>query len=213
MDTGKFDISVTDNTILVKGRNAELSGTEISIDKTIKPNLELGAIDIVYTINNKGSGSIKLAVWEVSRVEKRGLTFFPEGDDIWYDTSDGREEIKWEADGGYIWFDEERHAPNGAGKLFADGSDGWMAHTDGDYLYVKQWTDVPANQAATGEAEIEIYDGSDPYIEIEVQGPAVSLASGKSTSFDIRWYVRPLDGSADVGDAELIAGVLALVEQ
>lgn len=212
-DNANFTVTVTGNVIEMEGPSTTVGSASVSLLKTFTPDLEGGAIDIVYTVRNEGSSSVELAVWEVSRVAQGGLTFFPEGGTPRLDSS--RQPMTWTTSDGYIWFDEQEDGPSGGdGKLFADGSDGWMAHTDGEYLYLKQWPDVPGSDAADGEAEVEIYDsGSNgSLVELEVQGPAVTLGAGEETSLEMRWIVRPLTASAEVGDSGLIEQVLALVQ-
>jgi len=76
---------------------------------------------------------------------------------------------------------------------------------------------VSVDETLEAEGEVEGYDG-ETYVELEVQGPSASLGVSvpdNETSFQVRWYVRPLlpsDAQRVAGGAGLIAAVQQLVQ-
>jgi hypothetical protein len=97
-------------------------------------------------------------------------------------------------------------------KLFADGTEGWIAHVAGTLLFVKVFDDVPDVGQAPNEGEIEIYLGPN-YEEVEQQGAYVTLEPGARTVYRVRWYLRRLAADVDVsvGSASLVGAVRALI--
>ena len=95
----------------------------------------------------------------------------------------------------YTFFSNDTNT--GEHKLFAEGgSKGYVAHIDGTLAFVKAWTDIPPEQRAPGEAEIEMYtDPSGTYVEIEDQGPYATVAAGARAEWQVRWSVSTLASS------------------
>jgi hypothetical protein len=100
-------------------------------------------------------------------------------------------------------------------KLFADGSGGWLAHAETDWVIVKKFMDTNG-MAATGESEIQVYMNNPgntgnptPYMEVEQQG-----AYGAVGTWTVTWFVRKLPSglTATAGSQELVDFVKSLVE-
>jgi hypothetical protein len=158
---------------------------------------------IEYVLQNHG-GMQAAAPWEVSRVPKEGLVFFaataPES---------AASTLASQMIDGIAWIDVQQ-APATDSKLFQDGSEGWLAYTYRDLVFIKLFEDVePANQAA-GEAEIEIFvNGSFDYVEVEQQGPYALLPVGGSSSWRVVWLLRrkPPSVEATLGSPSLVTWV------
>ena len=117
---------------------------------------------------------------------------------------------------GVVWFRHDPAAFKQGVKGFADGSEGWLAHVDGDLLFVKVFADVPRQAQAPKEAEIEIYvDGAGRFVEVEQQGAYAELAPGASSSWPVRWLLRKLPAGMPVapGSAELLSWVRTIVAE
>ena len=100
---------------------------------------------------------------------------------------------------GAIWFAHDPAEFTESKKLYADGQEGWLAHLDGDLLFVKVFPDVPRAERAPGEAEIEIYvHRSGAFVEVEQQGRYVELGSGHRTTWPVRWIARRLPPDVEV---------------
>jgi hypothetical protein len=98
----------------------------------------------------------------------------------------------------------------GEGKLFADGSGGYLAYATGGSILIKQFEDLPMSAAAPGEAEVEIYvNAAHSYVEVENQGSYASIDPAGSVRWKVTWYVRRLPAglTPSVGNADLVAFV------
>jgi hypothetical protein len=149
---------------------------------------ELRAARIDYSLSNQGSAPRKVAAWQNSRVRPGGLTFFPSNG-----ASLPQSKFALTPSAGVIWFAHGGEGDARSGKLFADGEEGWLAHVDGDLLFVKVFPPVPAEQQAPGESEVEIYvDPGGAFVEVEQQGPYEELAPGASLSWRCHWLLERL---------------------
>ncbi|HEX3773936.1 MAG TPA: hypothetical protein VHV51_05690 [Polyangiaceae bacterium] len=73
-------------------------------------------------------------------------------------------------------------------KFFADGSEGFLAHLDGDLLFVKTFPDLAKTAQAPKEAEIELYaDGAGNFVEVEQQGAYVEIGAHASSTWVVKW--------------------------
>ncbi|MEO7032308.1 MAG: hypothetical protein ABI548_00640 [Polyangiaceae bacterium] len=174
----------------------------LQVIKKFSVDVAKEAIQIDYTMTNGGSAAVSTAPWEVTRVPPGGITFYPLSSEPFYQ---GNPPLKTQDVAGVTWYQHDPTDPN-LYKLFADGNDGWIAHADGDLLLIKTFPDITQAQAATNEAEIEIY-AAPMYEEMETQGAVQTLAMGESLHWTVRWYARKLSAPAAVGSADLVAYV------
>jgi hypothetical protein len=227
VDSDDFTATIDEVTGTITMSQPEVTpsvGPNVRVTKAYKANLCKEAIDITYTVTNGGTSALSapLAAWEVTRVLPGGLMFFPPINasatpDTRFSPASATNAtvITVTTQNSWWWYANPVTSTEGS-KLFADGTGGWLALTDGTNLFVKQWTDVPATSQISGEAEVEIYNGN-TYVEIENQGPSVTLTGtppGNSTTFQMRWYVRPLPSTAQktAGNQALIDAATALMQ-
>jgi hypothetical protein len=179
---------------------------KIRLIKKFTPNLARRAIDIEYTLRNEDTVTRSLAVWEVTRVAAGGLSFFPI---VGTTERPGSRMTPTLIADGFAWMDMAVNPPRNP-KLNADGL-GYIAHTDGTRLFVKSWADVPADEQAPGEGEVEFYDG-DTNVELENQGRYGPVAPGESITYKVRWSLVNLPaGAARVAqDPKLMEAAKAL---
>jgi hypothetical protein len=211
MDPGAYSAQLTDGMLSLIGQPA--SATGLAVTKTFSIDAAANAVIIDYGIVNRGAQARATAPWEITRVAAGGLTFFPMGEGS--PKKGFQDLLSLQMAGGVAWFPYDAGKISADQKVFADGHEGWIAHVAGDLLLVKAFTDIPADKAAPGEAEIEIYtDAGHHYIEVENQGACVNLAPGASLSWQVRWFLRKTDRSvvAQVGNAALLGAVRALVK-
>lgn len=175
--------------------------------KEIKPDLQDSSFTVLYKIQNVSKASKSVAPWEITRVAPNGITFYPTG------SGEKRGDLAplMKDSAGVTWFIYDSNTiPDGVPKLWADGSEGWMAQVKDDYIFVKTFPDVAAGKAAPEEAEIEFYANPDrSYIEIEQQGEYVTLEPGQDVEWQVKWYIRTLsdnDKKDLVTTARSIAG-------
>jgi hypothetical protein len=181
------------------------------VAKTFTADLARVAVVADYAVQATGAGQ-SFAPWEITRVFKRGITFWPTGT---APRAIGNMALAPTTDAaGCTW--HEAPTANGADqKLFANASAGWLAHVDGDVVIVKKFPDIMPSQAAPNEDEIEVYvSGAQNYIEVEQQGAYVPVAMGTDFHWTVTWFVRRLPSgvTATVGNQQLVSFVQSLVQ-
>ena len=127
----------------ISGTHVVLNGpTDTSIGVSMRKDYAAdtsGWIKIAYTIN--ATKAIRAAPWEVSRVPRGGIVFFPLGSSV------TRGPLTITQSSGIVWFDDAPKtatSPNGD-KLYADGSGGWTAYVLDGNLFLKKFADQPAS--------------------------------------------------------------------
>ncbi|HET9934190.1 MAG TPA: hypothetical protein VFQ35_25985 [Polyangiaceae bacterium] len=188
----------------------------LQVKKRFSADLVRQAILVEYTLVNTSRDPKRAAPWEITRVERGGLTFYASdsapmraGDRPLLATSRGA---------GAYWFQHDERTPV-HGKLNADGK-GWVAHvTPQRALLIKSFEDIQQSQAAVGEGEVEIYanlDATSPeaYVEVENQGAYGEIAAGAALTWAVRWYLKALPPQLVVapGSADLIALVAEAIQ-
>jgi hypothetical protein len=209
-DSDPYTGEISGNEIILTGeKDPDL---DLSFKKTISANSVTKTVTIKYEINNEGSSSYSVAGWEVTRVPTPGgLTFFPKGGG----SVTGSFAEYTEEEAGLVWYDQDASDPSG-NKFFCDGSEGWLAHVNSDdILFVKTFDDVPQNDAAPGEEEVEFWHaGPTSYIELENQSAYESVPAEGTLTYIVKWYAEELPAEMDVsvGSTDLIAHVRAIVD-
>ncbi len=190
-------------------RGSENAALGASVDKDFSADDKTCSIALRYTI--KASKPIAAAPWEITRVPRGGIAFFPEGERARlaagplspYTTTTTTTTLS------VIWVNDSTKAapvPAGGAKLIADGAGGWLAYALHDVLFIKRFVDVPAASFAPKEGDIEIYPGSD-YLELEVQGAYTQLNGGDSIPWTVQWRAVAIPSTVSVtaGSATLLA--------
>jgi hypothetical protein len=174
----------------------------VSIEKRIEVDRARGAFTLAYLVVSHADAPIKLAPWEVTRVQPNGLTFFASGAGAYPPSDLPAREVD-----GVTWVHHDAAVIAGHQKLYADAGEGWVAHVDGDALFVKTFDVVPRLEHAPGEAQIEIYASSlHRYVEVEQQGACEMLYPGRALAWRVEWRVRrlPEEVPRQVGSAALV---------
>lgn len=152
----------------------------------------------------------ELAAWEVTRVPKNGLVFFPAAGSI--KTTMGKVEYTLDS-GGYVWVDLS--TLKSEGKLIANGRAGWLAWYDRGRIFLKTYAPVEKSRMASGEGDVEIYINPDrSYAELEVQSAASKLIAGNSLSWTVHWLVLDVPDAMKLNakPADLLELALKAVE-
>jgi hypothetical protein len=164
-------------------------------------------VHITYGVTNNGPGVASHGPWEVSRHARGGLIVWPGND-----TPDASWDFQPDYQDGVYFLDDSLGA---TGKIFTDGSAGWIAYVTADVVMIKTWADVPAAMIAPNHSEVEVYlDPDNSYIEVEMHGAfAADLQVDASFSWDVDWYIRALpdDLDASSGSAALVAWIESVV--
>ena len=151
-----------------------------------------------------------MAPWEITRLRTGGLTFFPIGEGAQPPSSLTVREAE-----GAIWFDYDPSSITDHQKLFAHGSEGWVAHVDVPrrMLLIKTFPNISKEEQAPGEAQIELYaDPAHTYVEVEQQGAYRPLPPGERTIWTVVWRLRRVPPGIELapGNKNLLALVRAL---
>ena len=178
--------------------------------KKIIPSPEENGFSIQYTIENITDSVKGVAAWEVTRLPKDGISFFPMGElppdscrlldsTIFMTIEDNIMWHKYQSDD--INFSSKKS------KLFCDGAEGWIAYTHENVLFVKRFEDLAPAEAAPGETDIEIYvNVNQPYIEIEVQSAYKLLQPGEKIEWVVSWNLSevPENIAIETGNSKLL---------
>jgi hypothetical protein len=194
-----------------------------SVTKRFTAVLDARAVDLTYTVRNDDTVAASWAPWEVTRVALSGITFFPAAGAS-LTVANGLPASRITVSDGIAWYQNapckgyssssSKCSSGDLGKYVADGAEGWLAQVSGGVLFVKSYPDVPAGEAAPGEADTELYAGAG-YEEIEPQGAYQRLDPGASLTWTVRWYLRALPDPniATAGNAGLVALARATVRR
>ena len=142
-----------------------------------------GAIAVTYSIVNESGENRKVAPWEITRVPNGGFLEF-----------DAKPEGVTPADLMKVTFDDgmatlEVDVANENRKINVDGK-GWLTFRDNGLIMTKRFSDIAPEEAAPGEAEIQVYiNGRKTFVEIEAQGPYTDLEPGGQLDWTVRWYL------------------------
>jgi hypothetical protein len=194
-------------TLALRGPTSASLG--VAVGKRFAVDAARGALRLGFAIHNHGRAPVKTAPWQISRVPPGGLTFFPTGDGSFPPSN-----LAVRQTPEVTWYAYDAAAVTDHQKLFADGREGWIAHVDGDALWIKTFAAVPRARQAPGEAQIEIYaNPTHTYVEVEAQGAYDDIAPGAALDWEVTWLVRRLPGALPrgSGSAALVEHVRSLV--
>merc|ERR1719491_1409676 len=174
----------------------------LQMSKRISMDPDSGAVVLDFAMRNTGWQARSWAPWEITRVAANGLTFYATGS--LPPTSGTWPALPVTNAGGITWF--QQRSSSSQAKLFADTSEGWLAHTDGFLVMVKCFEKIPTYAAAPGEQQIEIYDRGS-YVEVEAQGAYQSIPAGGQLNWLHYWHLREMPAGAVMqpGNAQLVA--------
>ena len=206
LDRDPYTVVATDTSVTMTSAPYLMLG--ISISKTFSVDAKLGAVVIEYKLTNVTQAPVQMAPWEVTRVFPRGLTFFPKGPTA--PTLSMGATMPTTEMNGIIWFNYDMAAITKDSKLYADSSEGWVAHAADGLVFIKSFADVTADMLALKEGDVELYANTDHpdikrYIEIEAQGAYGGISPNASASWKMTWFLRKLPAGVDAmpGNAPL----------
>lgn len=177
--------------VSLKSEPSRLLG--VSVEKTFSMSSD-GVVTIDYAITNERLKACSVAPWEVTRVPRRGSSFFQKGGNVGARAQFPIPSFD-EADG-IVWVD---HGSTVAGdrKLHALGPCTWLAHAANGLLFVKTFDGAPSGREAPDEAAVEIFvSAKPPYVELEQQGTYGRIEPGESLGWRVTWRLVELPESA-----------------
>lgn len=211
----KTDISVVvdEDTNTIEMTSTTISSLGVKVVKRFSPDMENFAINLEYVIVDDGS-SKELAPWEISRVVPGGITFFPTGSGVVKETDSNMKTLPTTDENNVTWMDHTEEYDEGNYRYKADGSDGWLAHTNGDVVFIKSFKDEPFSARPDDQAEIQLFVNGGIYEEVEMMGAQESIPSGGESAWQVKWYldVFPEEATFEVGDQSLVDYVDARVQ-
>lgn len=186
------------------GEAGDVGGSTIQLTKVFTANPD-GSIVVDYQVTNMGAASATWAPWQVTRVPRNGITFFPTGPGSCSGTCPT--ELPITEAGGYSFWqynsDDVGEGSAGGGnawgdKWVGDGANGWLAHAHDGVLLLMQFPDVAAAQFPPNDGDIAIYASADaPYVEIEPEGAYAPIAANATLSWKVKWSLHAIpDGVA-----------------
>lgn len=187
IDRGAYRAKLEDEWVVLEGEPSPAIG--IAVTKSFRMGTD-GLATIRYHLVNRGSAPVRVAPWEVTRVERKGVSFFPLGVNTY--NLPGFASVPFSRARGLAWVDHGKSFVDDR-KLYADARKGWLAHAAEGVVFVKRFERAPGGSRAPGEAEIEIYVNADPpYVELEQQGPFSQILPGERTLWRVEWRLLPL---------------------
>ena len=197
LDVSPYTPAITSNHLVLTGSADTTLGA--SVTKDFSADSATGWFNLTYTIN--ATKAIQVAPWQITRVPRAGLVFFPIASLVSNTTSP-----LWTMtqSGGYAWIDDSTQSTitSGGPKIIADGGVAgqaytWLAYALGGNLLLLKYPNIATTSFATGESDTEVYPGSG-YMELEAQGASTSLASGANLPWTVQLRVVPIPSSVTV---------------
>jgi hypothetical protein len=190
---------------------SDIDPSGLRFTKRFRANAQAQRIEIDYRIYNEGASAIRVAPWEVTRTPG-GLSFFPYQDAEGLPPTALHPLVKHD---GICWYPFAPAVLEQGRKLFAAGTEGWLAHVNNQQrlLFVKTFPVTGTSEIPPTQGAIEIW-GHDRalYIELENHGPYVELAPQQQLSYRVNWYLEALPAQlrVGVGEAALVAQARAI---
>lgn len=202
--------SDNDTVTFVSGKDKR---TGLQVTKEFFPGND-GQINLVYSMKNITDSVRRVAPWEITRVRKGGLLFFPVGDNPTGRKSFDAAPVK--VVDGIAWYKDAGKRPSKNLLTTADGTEGWAAYVVGGKMFIKHFPNVVRSEIAPGEGEIAFYVSSvADYVEFEIQGKYQSLPPGGHSSWHVEWMVVdvPRQTEIDIGSPSLVEFARDLVKR
>jgi hypothetical protein len=213
IDTAEYRVAIDGNVLVLSGATVASGGVAgLAITKRIGANAERAMVSVEYEIGNRGSQPCEVAGWEITRVPRNNLHFFPEGDPG--EVKKFQDLLPLQSRGGVAWLDHDPARMDRDLLVGRHGAEGWMASLRGDLLFVKSFPEVPPSRCAPGEADVLLFSsGASAYVEVEAQSAMACLAPGATLRWPVRWAARRLPPGLDrtLGSAALVDFVRRVV--
>lgn len=163
---------------------------------------------VTTTIFNAANAPQAYAPWQVSRV-LGGHTYFRSATGPLVSSG-----LPLQCEGDVYLYEHKPEQLSEGLKCFANNSGGWVANIFDGQIFIKRFPKLAVESVAPGEGEVEVYafdSTSNPYVEVEVQGPYASIPPGAESAWVVDWLLIPLPASFPPLDA--IAHVGQALEQ
>ncbi len=195
LDREPFFAQQLGDTLSLVGPTAEDFGWRMKKSILVWP--AEGRFVCLYQVENTTDTLRQVAAWEVPR--------FPKGSEVFarIDTSSlppkFLKSIPWTLDeSGHLHIDVPKSYLGKGQKVSYDGMEPWIGVQHGHAGLIRQAEPLSPDQFAPNSGELEIYvDDDTDYIEVEIQGPYLSLKPGESASLRVAWQVMDAPGAPE----------------
>lgn len=199
LDTEPYHAEVKGNTLRLTSERDSLKNfrfiKEFSISKKDT------AIIINYIIENISDSVQSVAAWNVVRV-LGGITFFSIKDRQLNNLQSNLEYTSEED--GILWYEYAENATKRGQKLFATTEESWLAHQQGNLLFIKDFPSTGVKDLPVLHGEVEIFlSPNSSYVELESHGKYTRLKKGESLSYLQKWSLIYLPEDAKTSKREL----------
>jgi hypothetical protein len=197
IDSGPYRARVDQHALVLVSDPGPI--THYAVEKRIELDRVGERLVLNYTLL-PGAGALAAAPWEITRVRKAGLVFFPAASEPVAPST-----LQSELRDGIAWIGLD-NPPSSDAKLFQAGTEGWLAYAVDDLVLIKSFENVPRTAQAPGEADVELYiNGGYDYVELEQQGAYVEPSPAGQT-WRVVWQLleRPASVAATLGNRELV---------
>lgn len=212
LDSDPYFVKEVNSNFIFTSRKDDLTG--LVFTKSIYKSSGKNSFVQNFIITNEGQNGIAIAPWQITRVKKGGILFFPIGD------GGQKQKIYPMAEtqeiNGIVWYKSiygeklESHLIN-----TADGSEGWLAYAIDGKLFIKKYSDHSPAQFAPGEAEVIFYTSGDSnYIEIELQGAYENIPCKLHLNWNVEWIAEeiPKEIKVEIGNKDLLNFVRGIIK-
>lgn len=186
-DLQPYSASFSNNSNALVLTSSPQTALGLSVRKVFTGIPAFNEITIEYGLKNETATNVQWAPWEITRVPKNAIVFFPKessfNENSTYPPA-GDSNIVWCQNG------------NDWQKLFRDGAEGWIGVSFNGSVFIKKFGNISVSQFANGESDVEIYAG-DSYFEVENQGAFVTIAPGAWLNWSVTWRATNIPGTVD----------------
>ena len=212
LDRAPYEVIDSTTKLILKSKKDETLG--LQFNKEISISEKDTSVQILYSIINSSNTNKKASPWEITRMFKGGLVFFPKG--LTEPKAKSFDPIPYTESNNLLWYKINKNEKlNNHLLSVSDGSEGWLAYAFDGYIFIKSFEDVHPENQAPNEGEIPIYiDSKSQNVEIEVQGPYTNIKPGKELLWKMKWFVRKMPNNLKTESAnkELIEFVKSVID-
>lgn len=211
LDSDPYNSKHNDYEVEMESNDDPLTG--FSIVKIFRDSKKENGFELEFKIINRSVKEKSTAPWQITRVRKGGILFFPMGK--------GEQMKKFfplaetQTIDGIVWYQTHKGESLKTHLLnIADGSEGWLAYAIDGRLLIKKFKDNEPGKFAPGEAEVLFYTSSDhDYIEIETQGTYEKLEPGENLDWKLQWLASeiPTEIKCEIGSKNLVDFVRKII--
>jgi hypothetical protein len=203
LDSKPYEAKINGNILEMTSNKDERLGLQLV--KKISISEKDTSVVIDYTIKNSSDKPRKVAPWEISRMPKGGIAFFPKGKSPF--GLKNFDPVPYVEKDNIVWYKSNKEEVLKNHQLtITDGSEGWLAYLRDGSMLVKKFEDIEPKLQAPGEGEVIIYVNPEkPMIEVEAEGPYSEIKPDGNVNWVMKWYPRAYkEDVKDIGDKKLV---------